>query len=249
MSPKVREQTAELWREFPQFKTGYGTFMQDYSKASPIQKSRETMQDLTGVLSDIGSVLLPPVTGALRDFATTLQTIKGILPVAPGKDKENVWGKVGAAAIEWGAGGAALGSFVPGVGTIAGGLGGAALGGGLKAFQIFTGLEESVSVAKKTADAGASAVSNLSAAIESLSSAARSFMNFGTQSLHPGSVPPPPASGGTPGKQGSIYLDGRKVGQLITGRMADRASQPLEGSPYYDQTHGVPAQDFAWSNG
>ncbi|MDI1347390.1 MAG: hypothetical protein PSV22_25370 [Pseudolabrys sp.] len=250
MSDKVGEQTSELWREFPQFKGGYNTFMGEYSKNSPIQKTRETVQDLTGVLSDIGSVALPPVTQALRDFAAMLQTIKGVIPGGSDKAKENVWARVGAKALEGAIAGGVAGSFFGGVGAVPGALVTGGVSALVAAGGIWLGLDNAVDDTKAKAAEAAPAVNGLSAAIGGLSSAAQGFhlMNPSLQRLAP-SVPPPPPAGGGVGKQGSIYLDGRKVGQVITGRIAERASQPLEGSPYYDQTHGVPAQDFAWSQG
>ena len=75
MSPAVMQQTAELKKEFPEFKNRYSTFFEDYSKGSPIQKTRESWQDLTNVLVDIGSVALPPVVKGLSALDLGLKAL------------------------------------------------------------------------------------------------------------------------------------------------------------------------------
>jgi hypothetical protein len=79
-SPAVMAQTEELKREFPEFKIRYETFFEDYSKESPVQKARESWQDLTNVLSDIGSIALPPLLVGLRGFDDLLKTIGANFP-------------------------------------------------------------------------------------------------------------------------------------------------------------------------
>jgi hypothetical protein len=60
----------------------------------------------------------------------------------------------------------------------------------------------------------------------------------------------PPAPGGAGGdRHAAVYLDGKKVGALITRQIAQRASRPLEGSSYFDNTWHSPASDTAWSMG
>ncbi|OYY02694.1 MAG: hypothetical protein B7Y73_08515 [Acidocella sp. 35-58-6] len=45
---------------------------------------------------------------------------------------------------------------------------------------------------------------------------------------------PPPAGGGQAGQGGSIYMDGRKVGEIVSKHQSDAANGPLRGSAYYD---------------
>lgn len=244
-NPKVLEQSNELRKEYPDFKNQYGTFMQDYSANSPIQKTRETMQELTNVLADIGGVALPPVTQALRDFSDVLKTIKGILPDSgKEKDKDGVWGRVGAGAIKGGALGAFFGSVIPGAGTVSGGAIGGALGGGAAVITEMSGASEKLNA---TATPTVGVLENLANAISGLAAAAREGMKFGGAQTGGAAVPAPPSGGGE--KHGSIYMDGRKVGSLITRGMADRMSGPTEGSPFHDSTHGAPSSDLAWSTG
>jgi len=80
MSPAVVAQEAELKREFPEFKGRYATFFEDYSKESPIQKARETWQDMTNVLADLGQYVLPPLLVGLRGVDEIFKTISGHLP-------------------------------------------------------------------------------------------------------------------------------------------------------------------------
>lgn len=60
---------------------------------------------------------------------------------------------------------------------------------------------------------------------------------------------PPPAGGGSDGGEGNVYLDGRKVGEIITGRQAQSMGGPLQGSAYFDGTWSSPASDLSLSNG
>jgi hypothetical protein len=60
----------------------------------------------------------------------------------------------------------------------------------------------------------------------------------------------PPAGGGAGGdRHASVYMDGKKVGALITRQIAQRSSRPLEGSSYFDNTWHSPASDTALSMG
>lgn len=59
----------------------------------------------------------------------------------------------------------------------------------------------------------------------------------------------PPAGGGASQRSAAVYLDGRKVGALITRQIADRATRPLEGSAYHDGTWHSSPSDTAFSMG
>jgi hypothetical protein len=60
---------------------------------------------------------------------------------------------------------------------------------------------------------------------------------------------PPPARGGRNRGDGNVYLDGKKVGEILTGQMARMAGGPLEGSAYFDGTWNSPASDLSLSYG
>jgi hypothetical protein len=68
--PAVRQQVASLGSEMnsPAFKNRYGSFMQDYSAASPLQLGRQTWADAQVALMDLGKTVLPSVTQALKDI-------------------------------------------------------------------------------------------------------------------------------------------------------------------------------------
>jgi len=62
----------------------------------------------------------------------------------------------------------------------------------------------------------------------------------------------PPAgsgTGGSPAQAGDVYLDGQKITEIIAGRLADLSSGPEEGSSYYDNTRGAPAQSSSMAFG
>jgi hypothetical protein len=92
------------------------------------------MADLNIVLMDLGTKILPPVTGALREFSTVLEKIRAVLPQSPkaAADKAAAWG-IGTTAAEGAAIGAGVGVFASGVGALPGALLGAATGAALAA--------------------------------------------------------------------------------------------------------------------
>jgi hypothetical protein len=248
MSPAVMGQSAELKREFPDFKKQYPTFMEDYANNSAIQKTRQTVQELTGVLADIGSVALPPVTQALHDFSDALKQIKSILPDMGGKDKDKdgVWGRVGAKAIEGAAFGGVGGMMFGGIGALPGAVVGGVLGGSSALIKEMTGVNDSIGKVSSTAAPTVGVLENLAHAISGLAAAAREGMRFG--GVQTPSVPAPPSSGGGE-KHSAVYLKGRIVGQLVTREIADRMGGATEGSAFHDSTRGAPASDLAWSAG
>ena len=60
----------------------------------------------------------------------------------------------------------------------------------------------------------------------------------------------PPAAGGTKfASAGDIYMDGRKVGQIVSRHQAASANGPLQGSAYMDGTAIFTPADFAYARG
>jgi hypothetical protein len=80
---KIREQIKHLRGEMDEFKTGFD-FFEKYMKESPVQQARVAWGELQTVLMDIGSVVLPPLNEALKQFAGSLRFLKDSLP-APQK--------------------------------------------------------------------------------------------------------------------------------------------------------------------
>jgi hypothetical protein len=68
--PAVKARIAALGAEMnsPEFKSRYGSFMQDYAGASPLQMGRTTWADLQNALMDLGKTVMPAVTHTLKDF-------------------------------------------------------------------------------------------------------------------------------------------------------------------------------------
>jgi hypothetical protein len=124
--PAVREQVQSLMKEMnsPEFKNRYGSFSQTYTEGSTMQQARTAMADFSITMGEIGKTVLPSVNQALHDFKNVLESIRGVLPGAPGPGGTSY----GARAIEGAAAGALIGSVVPGVGTLGGGVIGGVLG-------------------------------------------------------------------------------------------------------------------------
>jgi hypothetical protein len=120
--PTNMEQTRRLKAEMPDFRAKYNAFLEQYNERSTVQKARTTYAEFNNLLADIGDKILPGVNKALGDFRDVLATIKGVLPGGKGGATVIARGLEGALA------GAAVGTFVPGIGTIAGGVGGGVLG-------------------------------------------------------------------------------------------------------------------------
>jgi hypothetical protein len=240
--PAVMQQMAALQGDLPGFKTRYNTFFQDYNGQSTLQGARKSFADFQDVLMNIGDKVLPPVNGALKDFDALLLSLQGILPKGGTGKSSDVWGKVGASALEGFGVGAAIGSVVPGIGTLAGGVTTGIVSGALRAGEIWLGLDSSVTSATKSAGSATSA-------IDALSRALGSIPNVGGATLFPRNYVPPAPSSDTRAKHADVILDGRKVGKLLTRRMADRAASPLEGSAYFDGTWHSPASDQVLSMG
>ena len=94
--PAVKEQVAALMKEMngAEFENRYGSFMQDYSSGSPVQKGRQSWADLQGVLMDIGTIVLPPVVAGLKDVDEVLNGIRATFGSAGAFERLNADQKV-----------------------------------------------------------------------------------------------------------------------------------------------------------
>jgi hypothetical protein len=207
MSPQVLAQTQELKREFPEFKSRYSTFMEDYSAQSPVQKARQTWEDLTNVLSDIGTIALPPVIAGLRVLDSTLKGVAAVLPKG-GPSHLSTGIAAGAAT------GAGAGFFAgqPTVGALTGGVVGALdatkpnLSGGLtgavtnainlgryflSAKTNVEGTNKAFEATDRDAAAASKSVTDLNSSLFSLSGIAASIKSFFQGIAPPASAPPP----------------------------------------------------------
>lgn len=63
-----------------------------------------------------------------------------------------------------------------------------------------------------------------------------------------GSVEPPP-SGAAGDKVGAVYMDGRKVGAIVTGHQVASASGPSQGSAMFDPTMASMPVDYSFARG
>jgi hypothetical protein len=73
--PAVKQQVAALSAEMnsPEFKARYGSFMEDYRGASPLQMGRTAWADLQNALMDLGKTVMPAVTTGLKEFDTDIK--------------------------------------------------------------------------------------------------------------------------------------------------------------------------------
>jgi hypothetical protein len=255
--PNVVAANAELKREYPEFRNRYGTFMDEYATKSPLQSARVAGQDLTNVLADIGSKVLPPVVGALRDFDGVLVAIKSHLPGGP--SNPDAWGTIGKRALEFGAAGAVIGTFVPipGVGTVVGGGVGGLVG-------IAEGYIESLVKSKNETGQYGSAVQQSGAAASAAAGQVSAFSNamrgiatglplVGKNPggdgglLHHMNYVPSHGGGGSTVIHTAVHLNHRQVGEAVTEFISDRGGHATEGSAYHDGTWGAVPSDMAYS--
>ena len=208
--------------------------------------AKKDWAQLTSILMDIGDKVLPPVNHALQDFDALLKSLRGVLPKGSGGGTNSVWGKVGASALEGFGAGAAVGAFT-GPGALAvGGVTGL-VSGAMTAGEIWLGLNKSGSKINKFSTAvtkTAPAATHATSVIEQLNRALQSMPGVG--SFY---VPAAPASTHAGEKHSEIHLDGYKVGKLLSRRVAELGSMPIEGSAYHDATRSVPAADTVYSMG
>lgn len=137
MQPSVQKQWEELKTEMPDAEQQFKTFGPNYRRRSPIQKTRETWEDVVNVLSDVGQVVLPALVPGLQAFDAILKTMAAHMPSITPDKEDSFWKgltKAGAAGLAEGAvPGAAAGGLVGafggfGLGALPGALLGAELG-------------------------------------------------------------------------------------------------------------------------
>lgn len=124
--PVVQEQLKKIAADVkdPKSVARMNNFLGEYNRDSSLQNARTTMQTFNVTMAELGTTVLPAVNQALTDFKSVLLAITGILPKS-GDGKSTV----GARILEGAAGGAVIGTVIPGVGTVAGALGGGVIGG------------------------------------------------------------------------------------------------------------------------
>jgi hypothetical protein len=122
--PAVAEQIRNLRQTMnsPEFKNRYAGFSEAYKEGSTVQQARTAMAEFNVTMMDLAKITLPAVNNALGGFKSILEGIRGVLPA--GVDGKGA-ATIGGHAILGAAGGALVGSVIPGVGT----LGGAVIGG------------------------------------------------------------------------------------------------------------------------
>jgi hypothetical protein len=228
-SPAVVAQTEELKKEFPEFKGRYETFFEDYEKESPIQKARETWEDLTNVLSDIGTVALPPLIVGLRGLDDILKSIGGNWP-DPGKtfgipEKGTLGDALGKGMAEGGIVGGIGGFFIGGVGAPLGAAIGALIGGTYEGGKYLLG--GTAPVKRQGSDASGSS-----------DRSAGSVWN---------PISPPQKIDVTPSNV-TVKLGERTVGEAVVNWMVAQGNGPTQGSPYPDTTRGGSTFDFSLVN-
>ena len=123
--PAVRQQMRLMGAEMqdPTNVNRVRNFMSVYGEQSSLQNARTGIQQFNVTLADIGEKILPSVNMGLNDFKSLLEKVRGLLPNVP-----QLGTTIGARAMEGAVAGGIAGSFVPGVGTLAGAAGGGALG-------------------------------------------------------------------------------------------------------------------------
>ncbi len=255
--PVVQGQLKALQADMPRYKSQYGTFMEDYSANSPVQKTRQSWADLQVVLANIGSKTLPPVVGALRDFDAVLNKIRAAMP---GSDpqKSAAAMNIGKTAVEGATIGAGVGFFAGGVGAVPGAAIGGVIGGTWGAVEnLFkSGTEGTQQMGNAAASAGhqaeaaaggigtlTAAISRLISALSSAAGAAAGADGILQKNMY---VPAPPGGGGVH-HTSIIQIDGNEVGRASVQYIADRATRPMQGSSYHDATWQAPATDHAYS--
>jgi hypothetical protein len=129
--PAVNEQIKSLREKMnsPEWKNQYQTFAQSFTEGSTPQAARTAIAEFNVTMQDLGISTLPTVNLMLKDFKSTLEAIRSVLPGGTGNSGAQVLARVGEGA---GAGfltGAAVGAFGGPFGALAGGIGGGVIGG------------------------------------------------------------------------------------------------------------------------
>lgn len=243
--PAVRQQVQSLRNELnsTEFKNRYGSFTEAYAAGSPVQQSRKALADFNIAMMNLGTKVLPAVSGALSDFDKVLQGIRSILPGADkdGKGGGDKW-KVGTRAIEGMALGAGLGTIVPGLGTVAGGIAGGAAGG---LYGVVEGLVKSSSEAVKPVDRfgrevinTGNAASSSAGAMKALGDAIRSLPGAAPGGVFPGGASRTNFLSGPKRAQPvvvhtALQLDGRTLARSTSKHLAEYFNYPTQ-APFHD---------------
>lgn len=252
MSPAVREQTAQMKKDYPGFIPQYNNFNEMYTANSPVQQARRGWQDLTNVLADIGQTALPPVVGGLRALDSALNSLRNILPKTGdpfGPPKTGSFGEAlgkgaGAGATLGAATGAAFGFLGGGIGAIPGaGLGaafGAATGAAVYGGAWMLGIDPNTASKTKSEvqslnpaiDQTGKAANSAAAGVNNLNGALNNFMNSWGGGLPSNGVGPKkmnylaPPGGAGPVLHAHLHLDGEKIGHAVTRTQVAAAQFP-----------------------
>ena len=249
----VHTQIQNLMKEMnsPEFKNRYSSFSEDYRGASPVQQFRTTAADFKNVLMDIGATALPFATGALQELDSVLKKLRGVLP--EGTKGDSIWRGIGTQALIGAGVGAGVGSFMPGIGTLAGaGIGGITGGVFGVAEQLIKAGQASTTSAPmvdrfgreiittgNSAAAAAGSMGALAGAIRGLSGAAPGGVFPGGSSAAPMHYTPPPRGGRPAIVHANLTVDG-KVLARSTIKTVIHDAQAIHGSVDHDGVGGAP---------
>jgi hypothetical protein len=108
----------------PTVKAHYMSLLPDLQAGSTVQNARSTLQEFNVTMAELGRMTLPAVNEALKNFKSTLEALRSIIPGGDGKSAAVVGGHalLGAAA------GVGTGALIGAFGGPVGALGGAAIG-------------------------------------------------------------------------------------------------------------------------
>jgi hypothetical protein len=263
--PAVHEQIKSLMKEMgsPEFKNRYSSFSEAYKEGSPMQQGRVAIADFNIAMMDLGRNVLPAVTGALKDFDEALKYIRSFMP---GADKDGKGGdkwKVGTRALEGMVGGAAIGTLIPGVGTVAGGVVGG-IGGGI--VGVIEGLVKSSNEAAPPVDRfgrevvnTGNAASSAQSAMSGLAAAIRGLLGAAPGGVFPGGTStggaqkmnflkgPGGGAGGARVINAKVHMKKQFVG-VMTASIVDSAAGPIQGSAYPDAMRRQARTDHSYSH-
>jgi hypothetical protein len=232
MSPAVMQQTAELKKEFPEFKNRYSTFFEDYEKGSPIQQARKSWMDVTNVLSDLGTVVLPVAVSGLRSLDEILKNVTTILP-------KGISGSEVAAAA--------------GVSMMTGGLGLPHLA--VEGVKHLFGFGGAVTDTGSAADKAAGSVRELNGSINGLGGAAlgvgpaiRSLKGVPEPEKHSMNFIPPSKGERPVVLSSTLNIDGRTLAEQVSEHLASLFEHPTS-APAANGLAYITAPDSGWGVG
>ena len=228
------------------------------NKESPVQQFRTTMATFQDAMTNLGTIVLPSVTGALNDLKGGLEWINKFIPHpdkdTPGADK---W-RVGTRALEFGAIGAGIGSRFGVLGTMAGGAIGTGVG-------VVAGVIEGINATKAAADQAITPLSSYNSNVvitgNSANQAAGSLSNLagvirGLAGAASGGVFPGgaskmrflegPRTGGGAARiiNAKVHMKKQFVGTM-TASIVEDAAGPIQGMVYPDATRRQARNDHS----